>query len=111
MGFFSWLFGIDEVMQQQRETHAMVTQAFRELKELVEHSAGVQASAVELLRGLADKLADLAKHPSAADIRALAADIRQQAQELSGAVALHKDKDEEEEEKEEDEDEEEHGGG
>lgn len=82
----------------------MVTESFRELKELVEHSASVQASAVVLLRDLADRLNEIAKHPTATDIRMLAADIKQHAQELASAVALHaEDKAEEKEEEKEEE--------
>lgn len=85
----------------------MVSSAFQELREMVAHSATVQSSAVELLKGLADKLNELADHPSADDIRALAQEIKGHAQELGAAIALHEGKNDDEEPEPPDEDEDE----
>lgn len=96
---------IYEVVVVKQELHKMVAKEFEELRNMISHSTSVQASAVTLLRGLADKLADLADHPSADEIRDLSQDIRQHAGELAAAIAMHQSGGGEEE-KEEPEDEE-----
>lgn len=74
----------------------MVKSAFEELRDMVAHSTTVQSAAVELLRNLADRLNEIAEHPSAEDIRALSEDIRAHATELGTAIALHAEEEEEE---------------
>ena len=67
----------------------LVTMGVSSLVLLVVKSASVQNSAVELLNGLADRLDEIAKAPSAAAIRALSAEIHRHAEELGTAIARH----------------------
>jgi len=67
----------------------MVSQEFARLARMVERQSTANASAVELLQGLADKIGDLANHPSAQDIRALADQVKKNAKDLAAAITLH----------------------
>jgi len=71
-----------------QELKKMVASSFEELRELVRHSTSVQASAAALLKDLAGRLADMANHPDAAQIKQLSDELRQHAQELGEAIAM-----------------------
>jgi phage-related tail protein len=73
------------------ELRTMVSEEFARLARQIEKQATVTGSAVELLKGLADKIGDLANHPSAADIRKLADQVKQNAKDLAAAIAMHED--------------------
>lgn len=64
----------------------MARDAFEELRELVLHSATVQASAVDLLKDIA---ARLEANPTPDEIRELSQTLRAHADELGSAVAMH----------------------
>lgn len=86
---------IEDILHALGE-NGMVRQSFDELKAHLEHSATVQTSAVELLKDLADRISDIANHPSAQEISALATEVRQHADALAGAIAKHAGDDDEE---------------
>lgn len=67
----------------------MVETAFGKLKQQIEHSTSLQRSAVALITGLGDQLKELAKHPSADEINALADELAAHARELADAIAAH----------------------
>ena len=67
----------------------MVSKEFARLARQIERQSTVNSSAVELLKGLADKIADLANHPTANDIRHLADQVKQNAKDLASALAVH----------------------
>lgn len=67
--------------------------ALEKLKDAIEHATNVQQGAIVLIKDLADKLNSMAQHPDAEEIRRLAAELRQRADELAGAIAEHADED------------------
>ena len=72
--------------QQIREFKAMVAESIAHLREQIEHAKTVKERAVELLHYMRDKLDDLANHPNAAEIRALADELRANTDKLSEAI-------------------------
>lgn len=67
----------------------MVRVSFDQLRQQIEHSTTVQKSAVELIRGLADKIAEIGTHPTPEEMEELANQLRAHAGELANAIALH----------------------
>lgn len=98
---FSILALGERIDRLKQEIRVMVREAYLELKEAIDQAANVQEAAIELIKGLADRLAEIAEHPSAEEIRALSTEMRRRAGELADAIALHADEEGEEEEKEE----------
>lgn len=69
-----------------REFKAMVAESIQHLREQIEHSKTVKERAITLLEHLRDRLEDLANHPTAAEIRALADELRTNTDSLAAAV-------------------------
>jgi hypothetical protein len=87
---------VSVIRQALGDLRIMVAHSFQELKQMIEQSTTVQRSAIELIKNLAERLEEIAQHPSAEEVRKLAQDIRQHAEELAGAIAMHAKDDEEE---------------
>lgn len=64
-----------------------IDMAFEELKQAIDRSLSVQAAAIVLIKDLADKIANMAQHPNAEEMRKLAAELHQKADDLANAIA------------------------
>jgi|SRR5215475_13006730 len=71
---------------QLREFKAMVAESIQHLREEIEHAKTVKQRAVTLLEHMRERLEDLANHPTAAEIRALASELRTNTDSLAAAI-------------------------
>jgi hypothetical protein len=79
----------EKVVRIVRRAEKEITMAFEELQAAIQESKSVQAAAIVLIKDLADKISDLSRHPDEEAMRQLARELRQKANELAGAIALH----------------------
>jgi hypothetical protein len=81
------------IMRAMKETKM----ALETMQAAVEKAAGVQQAAIITLRHLRDQIAEIAKHPSDAikkELAALANELSQKTDKLAQAIADHADDDE-----------------
>ena len=71
---------------QLKEFKAMVAESITHLREQIEHAKTVKEKAVALLEHMRERLDELANHPTAAEIRALADELRTNTDRLATAI-------------------------
>ena len=89
LGFCMTLFGVYWLSQQNEELRKMVQESISHLQQQIEHAATVQQSAVTLLNYLREQLEEMAQHPDAAQIKALADELRTHTDKLAAAISAH----------------------
>lgn len=100
--FFGTRRRLNEIIRQNavlardvNEIHRLLTEmkmpqeSFEELKTAVEKSTTVKQAAMELIRHMGEKLNDMANHPDPNELRRLAQELSQSAQDLSDKIADH----------------------
>jgi tRNA U34 5-carboxymethylaminomethyl modifying GTPase MnmE/TrmE len=79
--------------RQIEEFKVMVAESIAHLREQIEHAKTVKERAVTLLEHMRERLEDLANHPSAAEIRALADELRTNTDTLAAAIGEEEEED------------------
>jgi len=78
---------------QMEEFKVMVAESITHLREQIEHAKTVKEKAVALLEHMRERLDELANHPTAAEIRALADELRTNTDKLATAIGEGEDED------------------